>query len=229
MLSHHDKCIFVHIPKAAGQSVESVFVERSGLSWENRAPLVLRPNADPLMGPPRLAHLTAGEYVELGYISLEKFEQYFTFSFVRNPWARLVSEFNYRRSLGDKYFQCSFKTFLFERFPKPEADNHLLVQDYYRHVMPQWQFLFDNEGNQLVDFIGKFENLQNDFNAVCVELAIAETILPHKNKTLAAGIKQRIEKKLKQLFQLENKQRHYSRYYDDESQQFVADYYQKDI
>lgn len=234
MVSHQDKCVFVHVPKAAGQSVESVFVERAGLTWENRESLLLRPNADPRMGPPRLAHLMAQEYVELGHMTAEQFKQYFTFSFVRNPWARLVSEYNYRRLLGDKNFQCSFKTFLFKRFPTPESDNHNLVNDYYRHIIPQWKFLYDQEGNQLVDFIGKFETLQQDFNTVCQQLNIDEILLPHKNKTLPSGIKQRSELKIKQMlakmgFSSFAPQRHYSCYYDDESKAFVEHFYQKDI
>tara|TARA_R110002167_G_scaffold366448_1_gene597391 strand:- start:12566 stop:13285 length:720 start_codon:yes stop_codon:yes gene_type:complete len=229
MLSHHDKCIFIHIPKTAGQSVESIFVERSGLRWENRQSLILRPNSIPSMGPPRLAHLTADEYIKLGYVSAETFHQYYTFSFVRNPWARLVSEYQYRKQHGDAVYQQEFKSFLFNSFPTPASDNHIIAKDYYRHVIPQWQFLYDEGGKCLVDFIGKFENLQHDFDKVCSELAIAQTILPHKNKTLATGIRPRIEKKLKQIFPFKNKQQHYSAYYDDESQQFVADYYQKDI
>ena len=53
MLSHQDKCLFVHIPKAAGQSVESIFVQRSGLTWQTRDALLLRPNKEPEQGPPR--------------------------------------------------------------------------------------------------------------------------------------------------------------------------------
>jgi len=234
MLSHQDKCVFVHIPKAAGQSVESVFVTRAGLTWETRETLLLRPNDNPSIGPPRLAHLLAHEYVELGHMTAEQYQQYFTFSFVRNPWARLVSEYNYRRLLGDKHFQCSFKAFLFKRFPKPESDCHVHIKDYYRHIMPQWKFLYDEEGNQLVDFIGRFETLQQDFNYVCQQLNIDEISLPHKNKTAPSGIKQRSKLKFRKLlskvgFTRFEQHRHYSGYYDDESKAFVADLYQKDI
>jgi len=64
LISHHDKCLFVHVPKCAGQSVEMFFLDRIGLDWERRAPLLLRPNDVPALGPPRLAHLKAAEYVE---------------------------------------------------------------------------------------------------------------------------------------------------------------------
>jgi hypothetical protein len=58
MISHKRKCVFVHIPKCAGQSIESVFVNDAGLTWEDRAPLLLRPNANNRVGLPFLAHLT---------------------------------------------------------------------------------------------------------------------------------------------------------------------------
>jgi len=233
MISHQDKCLFVHIPKAAGQSVESVFVERAGLTWQTRESLLLRPNKQPELGPPRLAHLTASEYVDLGYISADEFSDYFKFSFVRNPWARLVSEYNYRRGLGDKGYQCDFKTFLFQGFPTAQCDDYTCGQDYFRHVIPQWQFLFDDKGMQLVDFIGKFESLQSDFDTVCQKLGLAPITLPHKNKTLTTGIKQKLQQKLKQKLKqwlaIDNSKPHYSYYYDAESVAFVRDLYQKDI
>jgi len=238
MLSHQDKCLFVHVPKAAGQSVESVFVQRSGLTWQTRDTLLLRPNKEPEKGPPRLAHLTASEYVGLGYMSADEFAQYFKFSFVRNPWSRLVSEYNYRRMQGIEQYQKEFKRFIFDSFPKESADDYTRSQDYYRHVIPQWTFLYDENGECLVDYIGKFESLQQDFDKVCQQLVIPQTMLPHKNITEVAskgvsGLKNKVIKHLVNALPFNHYfspvKKHYSTYYDDESLAFVADYYQKDI
>ena len=46
MISYKRKCVFVHMLKCTGQSIESVFVNDAGLTWEDRAPLLLRPNAN---------------------------------------------------------------------------------------------------------------------------------------------------------------------------------------
>jgi len=227
MISHPDKCIFVHIPKAAGQSIEAVFVQRMGLTWSQREALLLRPNNQPELGPPRLAHLLAREYVDKGYITPGLFEQYFKFTFVRNPWSRLVSEYNYRRSLGAKNYQKSFRHFVLTHFPTPQDDDHCQAKDFYRHIVPQSQFLYDEKGKCLVDFVGKFEHLQEDFNTVCQQLAINTITLTHKNKTpqknrLFALLPLLLEPKLV-------KHKHYSEYYDDDTYALVERFYQEDI
>lgn len=228
MISHPNKCIFVHIPKNAGQSIESLFVQNHGLTWHDRAPLLLKPNFNPDKGPPRLAHLTAREYLDYAYVSEEQFHRYFKFSFIRNPWDRLVSEYNYRKAHGDVNYQGSFRSFVLEYFPIVNDDNYQLSKDYYRHIIPQWKFLYDESGNCLVDFIGRFENLQSDFNKVCQKICFADSRLPHKNKSLSTLSK--IKKTMTQFLIITRKEKkHYSDYYDEETKQFVSEYYAKDI
>lgn len=236
MICNEYKCLFVHIPKTAGQSIEQVFVDLLGLSWKRRSKLLLLENKNPLKGPPRLAHLTAQEYITHHYIEPNLFNSYYKFSFVRNPWSRLVSEYKYR--YVDLY---DFKTFVFNYFPKSNDDFYDIGLDYYRHVLPQYDFIFDSKGKQLVDFIGKFENLQADFEYICKQIKVEAIELPHRNKknNYKKNIPKLLKKTLKQLnitpnflmsdLSSSNYKKHYIEYYDDETKEFVNHLYSKDI
>ena len=223
MLSHEYKCIFVHIPKVAGQSIEHVFLNLHGLTWETRSPLLLRANEDPELGPPRLAHLKASEYVSCGHITQEKFDSYFKFAFVRNPWSRLVSIYTY---LG--YFEVMpFKQFISEDFSSATAwEPHLFIKS-------QYDYLFDENGKQLVDYIGRFEDLQSGFNQVCSEMGLSEITLPYVNKTKKnVGGVQRLKKVIKQISPFHKNYSvpgSYTQYYDKESIQYVKNLYEKEI
>jgi hypothetical protein len=219
------RCLFVHIPKTAGMSIEHVFLRLVGLSWETRGPLLLRANDDPRLGPPRLAHLTAAEYLTCGYLTRKEFDACFRFSFVRNPWDRIVSEYKYRGFP----VKIDFKTYLFKRLPSPGWS------DGYSHIIPQHDFLHDQEGRLLVNFIGRYESLQADFDKVCARIGIPPTPLPRVNRSLEEARPTSFRELRKQvrraLWSRERKHTfpHYTEYYDDESRAFVGEMYRKDI
>ena len=70
-------------------------------------------------------------------------------------------------------------------------------------------WMTDDEGNVLMDFVGRFEKLQEDFDYVCDQIKIPKQELPHHVKT---------EDRL-----------HYTEYYNQETQQIIADNYANDI
>jgi len=225
VISHQYRCVFVHIPKTAGMSIEQVFVDLVGLTWKTRAPLLLGRNEDPRRGPPKLEHLRAGEYLACGHLSAAQLESYFKFSFVRNPWDRIVSEYKYR----GYPVKIDFKTYLFKHLPPPGWT------DTYSHVMPQYDFLHDETGTLLVDFVGKYETLQAGFDTVCARLGIPPTRLPWVNRSLEKArltSLRELRKRLRRaLWSRERKHTfgHYTEYYDDESRDFVARLYGRDI
>ena len=161
MISIKHKIIFIHIPKCAGQSIESIFLRDLGLSWKERHPLLLRPRKANEKGPERLAHLYAEEYFKFGYISKEKYDKFFKFSIIRNPVDRILSEIN------------------FQKIPKKNPKNIFGIEsveeyiskvikldkfsDLQRHISPQVKFLYDSETNKLlVDKVIPFDELNNE-------------------------------------------------------------------
>lgn len=222
MICRPFNCIFVHIPKAAGRSVEMFFLEKLDLDRDidaDREQLLIVDNNDPAKGTEKLSHLSATEYVQCGHISQQEFSSFYKFSFVRNPWARLVSEYRYRNFLSHK----SFKDFVMNKLPPPGRD------DKYRHVMPQTEMLYDKNGSLLVDFVGKFETLQQDFDKVCQHLGFEDSRLSHVN---SSDKKSREIKRKARNFLYHNGEsnlRNYVDFYDSESREIVTDMYRADI
>lgn len=219
MISEKYECIFIHIPKTAGQSIEHFFLNLHGLSWEERSPLLLRYNPDPLKGPERLAHLKAKEYTSFGYLDENRFNNYFKFAFVRNPWARLVSEFNYR---------VHHKKMSFEQFVTKGLPSKSDYSDAYRHIIPQYDFLYNDSGKCMVDFIGRFESLQNDFDEICSKLCIENSMLPHVNSS-AEKISFKDSLRKNTLLNVAKKKQSYTEYYNEKTKKIVEDLYSNDI
>ncbi len=232
MLCHHYKCLFIHIPKTAGQSIEHIFLRQLGLAWETRAPLLLRYNDRPELGPSMLMHLKASEYARCRYMTDEQFGAYFKFAFVRNPWDRMVSFYRY---LGLSQ-RMDFKPFVMTTF------RNQIWHSGGWFVGPQYQYVCNDEGEIVADFVGKFESIQSDFDQVCQRIGLEAQPIPHANPSTESerrGVGPEVLLREIGLTPPEvngseapaamPKLESYHAYYDDTAVQLVADLYRKDI
>lgn len=160
MICRKEKYIFIHIPKTAGSSIEKALVtpDCELLSNQREKGLVLN-------------HLTINEAIKNNFISLEELKSFFVFAFVRNPWDRIVSDIFYLNFLPE---------FKHKTFPE-KVRIYCEMDNYGNHIVPQVDFFKDYW--QYVDFIGKFENLQQDFDHICTILKKSQINLLHNNKT----------------------------------------------
>jgi hypothetical protein len=175
MISHAHRTVFVHIPKCGGQSVEAAFLKDLGLRWKERAPLLMRPNEVPSLGPPRLAHLLARDYVARHYLSQDLFDAYFAFALVRSPFARVLSFFHYLdHHKGLSHFVQYRLTAAFEA-----RDD--FAGDYY-FLRPQVDFLTDATGTPLLDRTYRLENLDAARSEISERTGMNRPI-PHNNRS----------------------------------------------
>tara|TARA_R100000322_G_scaffold42860_10_gene27038 strand:+ start:3905 stop:4618 length:714 start_codon:yes stop_codon:yes gene_type:complete len=180
VISHHHRTIFVHIPKCGGQSVEQAFLDDLGLTWAQRAPLVLGRNLPGGAGPPRLAHLSAADYTRHHFVTPEMWRDYFTFAVVRDPVARAMSLFNHLAPVAT--LDAFVHDWLPEQFalaPAYEASKHGNPGKYH-FVRPQTDFVTTAEGAILPDRIIRLEDLATVWPEVQSNARFAAS-LPHRN------------------------------------------------
>lgn len=173
--------IFLHINKTAGTSV-------------GRA-----------IDLPVKRHRTAREIIER--IGRARWDSAWKFTFVRNPWDRAVSLYEYRRMKDRTGVDSSGIAFgdwvqrVFGEDPDPAYHNKR------RPFLPQSDWLKDDRGEIDIDFIGRFENLARDFAQV------AERVAPGAEL-------QRLNA---------SRRRRYVDYYDARSRDVVARWFAEDV
>ena len=97
-------------------------------------------------------------------------------------------------------------TYLKTLLNKVKDDPHNTVK-IQLHLETQISFMIDKDGNQKIDYIGKFENLEADFNHVCDVIRIKANLI-HANAI---------------------NRNTYQSYYNNELKQIVANKYKLDI
>ena len=221
MVSHKHKCIFIHIPKAAGTSIEMAFLDDLGLDMNNRHALLLGENTNKDSGPRRVSHLTASEYVDLHFVSKEIYDQYFTFTFVRHPINRLYSSYKYR-AFSD---YISFDTFV--KVKLPQLFNSKKEGFFYKS---QYDYIFCDK-DSCVNFIGKLENLSEDFKIIKDKTGLKSDLKHHnKSKAKRSSTLKKIGKIIKDPNVWSNFSfKHKRKYLSPVAVDIVKKYYEKDF
>lgn len=180
------KSIFIHVPKCAGVSVcKALYGNLAG------------------------GHMTLAGYMNV--FEPKALQRYFKFTFVRNPYDRLVSAFHFLQQGGMNDADRGW----YERELGEYDDFGNFVRGWltpdniykYWHFMPQHHFMWDPAEKIRVDYLGRFERLDTDFKYIADRLGCAAT-LPKSNSSARKS---------------------YKDYYDDETKEIVGAVYRQDL
>ncbi|PZX09855.1 sulfotransferase family 2 domain-containing protein [Celeribacter halophilus] len=189
MISHRHKCIFIHIPKCAGTSIEAVLGhhENTHEQKERQDHRSIRMLENPI---PPSAFLSAENLREVVRryrwqsrdtrpenkltVTAEQFQSYYKFTIVRNPWARVHSW--YQNVIRDEKHLKAYgisSDMPFDTFLKRHAGNGMLK--------PQTYWLKGFDGTIKMDYVGRFEELSKAYADVSPYLqGPVPTSLPHE-------------------------------------------------
>ena len=199
IVSHSHRFIFAAIPKTGTHSVRQALrehmvdgdIEQVGLFADKRFPF---------------EGLAAARHGHLGlaqvrpFLGEEVFASYFKFAFVRNPFDRFVS-------------YCAFITREsgeFDRVPQQVMRHVLYELRPMQHILfqPQYSVLVDADGKLLSDYVGRVEQMQVSYDAICARIGIPSRPLEQVNSTRRGD---------------------YRQYYDQQLIDGVSDLYRRDL
>ena len=150
---HKYHCIFVHIPKTAGISVSVSLLGKS------------------------IGNMSALYYQVL--FGKEKFKSYFKFAFVRNPFTRLISSYEFLKAGGGGPLDANNIQVV-----KPCKSLEDFVLNYLtpatvktnRYFKPQHDFVCNSSNRILVDYLGRFETIAENYEYIRSKIGTGEPL-----------------------------------------------------
>jgi chondroitin 4-sulfotransferase 11 len=170
IVNNKKKFLFIHIQKTAGSSITKNLHQVEGtLSLYNTHSMI-------------------------NMLDINYYQNYYKFCFVRNPWDRLYSWY---KMMIKKQIHNSFSKYLLENSKNFSEFLELTDIIYetkdseFNENFPypkslsfnQLDYITDDNGIILVDFIGRFELLEEDYNKIMEKIGINNIFLPHINKS----------------------------------------------
>lgn len=207
MISIQKRFLFIHVPKTAGNSIQSILADYSEDEIVAR-----RKHQD---GVEQFAvsskykvrkHSTLSDY-QLA-MDAEMYRSLFKFAAMRNPWDRMISLYFSAHKGRTEWDRDKFAALVRQT---PTLRTYIRRRSLLQKAAAKLglgKSAKDDTLDRDIDFLMKFESLERDFQAVCERLGIPPAALPRRNRS---------------------SREHYSHYYDEQLKQLVADRFAEEI
>ena len=157
VISKSKNFIFIHPYKCAGNSVREYFKGIDDLQEIHQAHSIAK-------------HVK--RYFESNN-DIDFWNKAFRFAFVRNPYVWILSTYFYIRYSKGHGRHEEIKDTSFEDFTFWYEDEMKKKIEYGRHAhIKLVDFIFDDNGIMLMDFVGTVENFEEDMQSVCDKIGV---------------------------------------------------------
>jgi hypothetical protein len=186
-INHDKKAIFIHIPKTGGTFIRENLEKYYGFKFY----VIKRADHDVFCNISKLdkernqvfkdfvanrnhgilKYAKTSNYINrMINMNREKWKTYKIFCFVRNPYDRLISGWNFLKSKHG--ISSSFEEFIFK-------ENVVSDFEYIHSFMSQYDNMIDENNKFKINYLGKFENIEEDFKNILLNLGFSEEEIKH--------------------------------------------------
>lgn len=201
-ISYTYNLVFIHVPKCAGTTIEKI------IGTSTHKEYYCRWDEKPKDSAKTLQHYT---YLELKKDLKIKWDDYYIFSVVRNPYERFVSEYKFRKSIYLKHKKTKQDPGSFSEFIENlSIKKNLRIPTFDAHLETQTSFL-QNKSEKIEKSISifKFENLKT-----CWDKLEQKTGVLYKDNYWSRKAKDNI---------------HYQDFYTPKTKAIIYDFYKEDF
>ena len=167
-------CLFIHIPKCAGSSIEKYLEIRAR-------------NKNELHGSDGQGdfyqHWTMEKLMNVNPNKLLR-PNVFSFTIIRNPYSKLVSDFAWcKRWFKWKWIIKNNEKKGFKNFSEFIEFIEFVGVNAWSHFRPMYDFIYDSNGKQIVNYVGRIENLNEDMKNISCKIGKTYNELEKRNKS----------------------------------------------
>ena len=199
IISHRHQFIFFAVPKTATHTIREALRPQLGENdWQQQQ--LFGAEALPIPDIAKIGHGHISTRRIRPYLDDAVWASYFKFGFVRNPFDRFVSTCFFLHRNNPQFSQ-DVTTNMKQALKNRSFRERVLVR-------PQALQLTDGDGQLQLDFAGRYESLQSDYDEICRRIGIPATSLAHKNVSRHGAA---------------------ADYYDEELRSAVTDFYRSDL